>query len=105
MLSFSTGIFYYDLPTRSIRHLPPDLSTEETIAGNVVCSPLAVSSRILCARVEGIFEIPREGGPPKVLTTEPLGLVTAIAASNDIVVWINDTGREKLTLRTLPLSQ
>jgi hypothetical protein len=105
MLAGKDDIYYYDLPSRSIRRLPLDLSREDTVAEGVVCSPMAVSSRIFCARVEGVFEVPLNGGPLTVLTAEPVGLVTTIAAGTGVVAWLNDTGANHLTLRMLPLSQ
>ncbi len=105
MLAGRDDIYYYDLPSRSIRRLPLDLSREETVAEGVVCSPMAVAERIFCARVEGVFSVPLNGDPLTVLTAEPVGLVTTIAAGTDAVAWLNDTGANHLTLRMLPLSQ
>lgn len=105
MLSASDEIFYYDLPSRSVHRVSLDLSTDSVVAQKIVCSPIAVSSRLLCARVEGVFELPKKGGVPRVLTEKPMGLVTNIAGSSKLVAWINDTGKDELTLRVLKLSQ
>ena len=108
MLGGQTNIYYFDLPSRSVRSVSPDL-TENTVVGNkLVCTPFAVSDRILCSRVEGIFQIPKNGthpaGDAAILADKPMGLTVNIAASNHLVAWLNDIGEDKLALRVLPLA-
>lgn len=105
MLSASDHVYYYDLPSRSVRRVALDLKSETKIADKIVCSPIAVSDRILCARVEGVFELSKENGAFRMLTRKPVGLITAIAGSSQIVAWVNDTGTAKATIRTMPLPQ
>jgi hypothetical protein len=103
MLSASDHVYYYDLPSRSVRRVALNLKSETTVADKIVCSPIAVSDRVLCARVEGIFELSKQGGAFRVLTRKPVGLITAIAGSPKIVAWINDTGTANATIRMLAL--
>jgi hypothetical protein len=104
MLSASDHVYYYDLPSRSVRRVALDLKSETTVADKIVCSPIAaVSERVLCARVEGIFELSEESGAARVLTRKPIGLITAIAGGPKIVAWVNDSGTTKATIRMLRL--
>ena len=105
MLSASEHVYYYDLPARSVRRITVNLKSETTVAGEIVCSPIAaVSNRVLCARVEGIFELSKANGALRKLTQEPMGLTTAIAGSSQIVAWVGDNGNTKAVIRKLELS-
>lgn len=105
MLTASDHVYYYDLPSRSVRRVALDLKSETTVADKIVCSPIAASAdRVLCARVEGIFELSKQSGAVRVLTRKPVGLITAIAASPQIVAWVSDTKTAKAAIKMLPLS-
>lgn len=101
MLGAGEQLYYFDLMRRTLLRLSPDLLQESVVAENVVCSPFAVADQIYCARVEGLFALPLEGGTPVVLTQKPYGLVARVAASPQIVAWINETGDEHLSVRTI----
>ena len=104
MLGGKTEIYYFDMPGRSVRRLSADLAQNAAIANKVVCTPFAVSDRVICSRVEGLYELPKGGGEPKILADKPMGLTVNIAASDKMVAWLSDTGENELTLRVLPLS-
>lgn len=97
------GIHFYDGPTRSVRRLSPDLEQETVLAEGVICSPLAVSDRVVCAHVGGVYEIPGAGVPPRTLVTQPRGATATIAADARRVVWVADTGEGRLAVRSRPL--
>jgi hypothetical protein len=103
MLGAGEQLHYFDLRQRSLLGVSPDLLHESVVAENVVCSPFAVADRIYCARVEGLFALPLEGGAPTVLTHQPYGLVARVAASPQMVAWINETGDEHLSVRVIQM--
>lgn len=105
LASAEDGIYFYDGPTRSVRRLSPDLERETVLAKNVICSPLAVSDRVVCAHVGGIFEIPGEGIPPRTLSVAPKGPTATIAADRQRVVWVTDAGENQLAVRSLALPE
>lgn len=99
------GIYYYDGPARSVRRLSPDLEQETLFAEGVICSPLAaVTERVVCGHVEGVFEIPGKGRPPRVLAREAAA-IAAIAADRERVVWVADTGADQLAVRAVRLQE
>lgn len=97
------GIYFYDGPTRSVRRLSLDLTQEAVIAPGVICSPLAVAERVVCAHVEGVFEIPRAGAAPRIVSVERGGPIAAIAASETHAAWLVDSDAGQLKLRWLEL--
>lgn len=97
------GIYFYDGPTRSVRRLSPDLAQETVLAEGVICSPLAVSDRVVCGHVEGVFEIPHAGATPRILSVEKGGPIAAIAADETHAAWLVDSGSGQLRLRWLEL--
>lgn len=105
MMGGLNDVYYFDLPKRSIIRVKDDLSREDGVnKDKIVCSPFSVSDRILCARVEGIFEVFKETGAIRVLTVKPYGLTVNIAASDRLVAWINEVGDQQFTLRALLLN-
>lgn len=100
----SEGVYFYDGPTRTVRRLSPDLQDDRVLAEKVICSPIAVSDRVFCARVGGIYEIPTKGGLPHPLAVETTGPITAIAADERRVVWLVDTAKDRLAVRSQTLT-
>lgn len=97
-------LFYYDGPSRSVRRVSPDLGREDVLATGVICSPLAVSDRVVCAHVGGLSEVPFDGGPPQKLLVQ--GSMTAsLAANAHSVAWLADSGQDELVVRVLDLPQ
>jgi hypothetical protein len=96
-------LFYYDGPSRSVRRVSPDLASSEVLARGVICSPLAVADRVLCARVGGLYELPLAGGEAKEVLAQG-GFVTALAARAHEVAWVSDVGADRLVVdrRQLP---
>jgi hypothetical protein len=90
-------LFYYDGPSRSVLRTSPDLASSEVLAQGVICSPLAVADRVLCARVGGVYELPSSGGVPKDLFKQG-AFVTALAARDHEIAWVSDLGADRLLL-------
>ena len=63
----------------------------------MICSPLAVADRVLCARVGGLYELPSSGGAPKSLLSQG-AFITALAARDHEVAWVSDLGADRLML-------
>ena len=99
------GVYFYDGPQRGVRKLTFDLQRETSVAASVVCSPLAVSDRILCAQVGGLFEIPLSGAAPLFLASERAGPVTAVAVARSRAFWVAEKGADKLVLQSVELSE
>jgi hypothetical protein len=97
------GVYFYAGPDRGVRRLAFDLASETSILAQVICSPLAVSSRVVCAHVGGLFDIPPSSSAPHVLTAERAGPVTAIAIANDRAFWVAEAASERLVVRTVVL--
>lgn len=97
------GLYFYDGPKRGVRKLAFDLSTEEPIAEDTICSPLAVSSRVVCAQVGGVTDIARKGADPRTIAQETDGPIADIAATDARVYWIVDRGRDQMAVRSAPL--
>jgi hypothetical protein len=98
------GIYFYDGPKRGVRKLSFDLEREDAVATSVVCSPLVVSNRVVCAQVGGLFEVPASGGTPRFLAAERAGPITATAATDDRAFWVAENGNERLVVRSVALA-
>jgi hypothetical protein len=95
------ALFYYDGNTFEVRRLAPDLEKETVLSRGGVCSPLAVSGNVFCARVEGLFELAPDE-PPRALGIRGLRTpVTALAATPRHVAWINEAGENRLEVHAL----
>jgi hypothetical protein len=103
MLTVNKDIFFYDGNTRTIRSLSPDFQREETLVSDFICSPLSVTSRIFCGRVEGLFEVNVTTHTTKKLADAGRFTVTNLASNSKQVAWLSDIGQEKLALLSLPL--
>ena len=97
------GVYFYDGPERGVRRLSFELDREDAVLKDVICSPLVVSNRTVCAHVGGLFDIPQSGRTPRILAPERDGPITALAATDERVFWIAESGAEQLVLRSLPL--
>jgi hypothetical protein len=102
MLAVSNDIYYYEPDAQELRSLSPDFQHEETIAKNVVCSPVAVAEKIYCAQVQGLFEVTKDTHRMTLLTRGSRRLITSIVANSKFVAWLSDVGPNKLALMTLP---
>lgn len=99
------GLYFYDGPERGVRKLSFALDREDAVLTNVICSPLAVSDRVICAHVGGLFDIAPRGLAPRILASEGSGPITAVAATHDRVFWVAEAGDARLIVRTVPLSR
>jgi hypothetical protein len=98
------GVYFYDGPERGVRKLSFDLTREDTVSSNVVCSPLVVSNRTVCAHVGGLFDIPGVGAAPRFLASERAGPITSTAATDERVFWVAEKGDHHLVVRSVALS-
>jgi hypothetical protein len=103
MLAGRRDVTFYDGNRREVHRLSLDLQQERTLASNFVCSPLAVTDRIYCAQVEGIFELRPDEPPRRLVPGSTVRLVTELAATATHLYWIVDAGPEQLELRSLAL--
>jgi hypothetical protein len=94
------GVYFYDGPERGIRRLSFDLDREDAVSTQVICSPLAVSNRVVCAQVGGLFDIPPGGTAPRFLASEFDGPVTALVATDERVFWVAESGNDRLVVRS-----
>jgi hypothetical protein len=97
------GVYFYDGPERGVRRLSFELDREDAVATDVICSPLVVSSRAICAQVGGLFEVPPGGAAPRFLASERDGPITALAATEDRVFWLAESGNDQLVVRSASL--
>jgi hypothetical protein len=99
------GVYFYAGPDRGVRRLSFDLEQETSVLAKVICSPLVVSSRVVCAHVGGLFDIPPSGSGPRFLAAERAGPVAAVAATNERAFWVAEAGKERLAVRALVLPE
>jgi len=99
------GVYFYDGPERGLRRLSFELDREDAVATGVICSPLVVSNRAICAQVGGLFDVPPGGTQPRFLASERAGPVTALAATDEHVWWVAESGDEHLVVRTAVLAR
>lgn len=98
------GVYFYAGPERGVRRLTFELDREDAVAANVICSPLVVSNRVICAQVAGLFDIPPSGAAPRFLASEHEGPITALAATEDRVFWVAESGNDRLVVRNAVLA-
>lgn len=94
--SWQEHIYYYDGNALEVRRVPLDLHGEEVMVRDSICSPIAVSERIYCGHVQGLYEILGKGGSPQLMTRNERGYITAITAGPRGVAWVSDAGRDQL---------
>jgi hypothetical protein len=98
------GVYFYDGPERGVRRLTFDLANETSVLAHVICSPLVVSSRVFCAHVGGLFDIPPSSSVPHLMTSERAGPITAMAATNEHLFWVAEANEDQLVVRSALLS-
>lgn len=104
-LSGSDSLYYYDLDSKRVLKLSPDLRHEEVQLKDLVCSPIAVSTRIYCGCVEGLFDVDKQTLKPRVLVYNRPGSITGIASNSKAVAWTVDIGADQLAVDLLPVSE
>jgi len=97
------GVYFYDGPERGVRRLTFRLDREDAVSTHVICSPLVVSNRVICAQVGGLFDLPPESPAPRFLASERDGPITAVAATGDRLFWVAERGNDQMVVRTAPL--
>jgi len=99
------GLYFYAGPERGVRRLTFDLKLETAVLAKVICSPLAVSSRVVCAQVGGLFEIPPASSAPRFLAVERAGPVTTVGATAERAFWVAERGDGQLVVRSVVLPE
>jgi hypothetical protein len=97
------GVYFYAGPESGVRRLSFELDREDAVSTHVICSPLVVSDRVICAQVGGLFDVPAQGATPRFLASEPEGPITALAASGDSLFWVAESGGDHLVVRSIAL--
>jgi hypothetical protein len=103
MLSVDGDVFYYEGNGREVRRLSPDLQRERSLASGFVCSPLAVSTHVYCAQVEGLFELRDGERPRRLVPGSAQHMITELSATPKRVLWVVDAGADRLEVRELSL--
>ena len=104
-LAASDGIYYFELDTKRVLKLSPDLGQEEAQLKDLVCSPIQVSTRIYCGCVEGLFDVSTSTHEPRVLVHDRPGTITSLSSNSKAVAWISDLGADQLAVDRLLVSQ
>jgi hypothetical protein len=99
------GVYFYDGPERGVRRLTFELDREDVVSSHVICSPLVVSNRAICAQVGGLFDLPPGGSAARFLASERNGPITALAATDERVFWVAESGKDQLVVRTARLPE
>lgn len=97
------GLYFYDGLKRGVRKASFDLRHEEPVNEEVICAPLAVSNRVVCAQVGGIVDLPRPNAKPRVVARELGGPIADLAVTETTAVWIADSGENRMTVRSVLL--
>jgi len=97
------GIYFYDGPDRGVLRVSFDLTQMHPVLENAICSPLTVSSRLVCAHLGGVFDVPHPGSKPRLIALETGGPIASIQATEKTVYWIVDSGKNQLTAKSAPL--
>jgi hypothetical protein len=98
------GVYFYDGPRRGVRKLAFDFERETPVVTGAVCSPLVVSSRVVCAQVGGLFEV-LPTGAARFLASERAGPITGLAATAERVYWVAESGEDRLVVRAVDLTE
>jgi hypothetical protein len=95
------GVYFYDGPQRGVRRSTFDLLQETAMATQVICSPIAVSSRVVCAHVGGLFELSPSTRAPRPLAAERSGPITAMVATDERAYWVAESGDDRLIVKSI----
>jgi len=98
---------YYDGSRRTVLSLSADLQRERVLAKDIICSPFAVAANVYCSTMEGVFELPSEGKPRRIVPVSRK-LITNLAANSQQLAFITDAGgqgQDRLTLNVVPLAE
>jgi len=104
MLVAHRDVYYYDGNGYEVRRLSPDLQREWSLASGFVCSPIAVSTHVYCAQLEGLYELRPDERPRRLVPGGAARAVTELAATPKRLLWIIDAGPDQLEVRELALS-
>ena len=104
MLVVAESLFYYDGPSSSVVRVSPDLGSEEVLARDVICSPMAVAENVYCAQPAGLIEIGIDGGVRRTFPLEGSGSITAVAATSTQLTWVSDIGGDQLAVDSILLT-
>jgi len=104
MLVVAESLYYYDGPSSSVVRVSPDLRSEEVLAHDVICSPMAVAENVYCAQPAGLIEIGIDGGVRRTFPLEERGSISALAATSTQLTWVTDIGGDQLAVDSLPLA-
>lgn len=101
-LAVAGDVFYYDMNSNETRRLSADLTKEDVLTRNVICSPLTVGARIYCPNMEGLFELStKQPGSQSAPVFEDPRRIALVAASAKYLVWLADAGNERVNLTSL----
>lgn len=104
MLVVDESLYYYDGPSSSVLRASADLGSEDVLARDVICSPIAVAENVYCAQPAGLLEIGLEGGVRRTFPLEERGSITSVAATSTQLAWVTDIGGDRLAVDSIPLS-
>jgi hypothetical protein len=102
-LAVAGDVYYYDVGSNEVRQLTADLSREVTLTHDFACSPIAASVRIYCPNVDGMFELARHTGAKIMPLFPSAARITSVTASSRFLVWLNDNGAGRLSLKMIGL--
>jgi hypothetical protein len=96
MLAVREAVYYYDGNGRELHRLSLDLRRDETLASELVCSPIAVSDRVYCGQVGGIVAWSDMDRRARLLSASGRAPITALAAHASDVAWLSEAGPERV---------
>ncbi len=104
MLSGARELVYYDGKNRDVIALSLDLQHERTLAKGLICSPLSAVERVVCAAMNGVFEVPGASEPRQLVASS--NLITGLSSNAERLAFIVDVGgrgQDQLAVKLLPL--
>jgi hypothetical protein len=96
MLAVREAVYYYDGNERELHRLSLDLRRDETLAAELVCSPLAVADRVYCGQVGGIVAWSEMDRRVRPLSQSGRAPITALTAHDGDVAWLSEAGSERV---------
>ena len=103
MLAVNGDLAFYVGAGFEVHRLSRDLQHERTLVSGFICSPLALADSIYCSQPDGLFALPPEGPPRRLLAGTLTRPVTDIAAGPRTLYWIVDAGADRLEVKALAL--